>query len=97
MNPKGTPVPLYFIEPTEDEPIIFMDANVTEITLEMTPMLDNDDIFDHPEQAIGLFLDPDEAIEQFKAFALAKIAHLRAEADFLMDNLKSIQPMEDLK
>ena len=72
---------LYFVEASENEPIIYL-AIVPYIS-----HLLNEDGFENPN----------DAIEHFKVNALAKIAHLRAEADFLMDNLKSIQPMEDLK
>jgi len=95
MSEKKPDLDLYFVEATEEGPIIFLDTSGTEIIYSI--LLDEDDVFEHPEQTIALFLDPNEAIERFKAFALAKIAHLRAEADFLMNNIKSIQPMEDLK
>lgn len=72
---------LYFVEASENEPIIYL-AIVPYISY-----LLNEDGSENPNSAI----------EYFKVNTLAKIAHLRAEADFLMDNLKSIQPMEDLK
>lgn len=82
---------LYAVEATEDGAIIYL-VNMSEISY----LLDEDDIFGDPETSLNLLLDPDDAIEHFKVTTLAKIAHLRSEADFLMDSLKSIQPMEEL-
>lgn len=78
---------LYFVEADEGEPIIYFapDTNLTKIRNDW----DTEAPLFHPE--------PEEAIGIFAVYALSQIAHLRAEADFLMDNLKSIQPMEDLK
>lgn len=73
---------LYFIELSEEGPIIYLETG--DITLEAA------------EKTV-YFANPEVAIEHFKTTTLCLIAHYRAKADYLMDNLKSIQPMEDLK
>jgi hypothetical protein len=44
-----------------------------------------------PGNSEGLFTDPDDAMTYFEKETLAQVAQLRAEAEFLMNNLKILR------